>query len=177
MDKNFVEKRQFYRLPFGETLLMTDGNKTVVGGSLNISRGGIFLKTLEPLTLDSRGFISFMIPGHPKSLCLKAKVAHLVFDRQRAEVDCGMGLQFLEIDLSQQKLIDDYIDNQQSAYLALQKVVNQRRPSSTEIEYHLKQLSHLREMDLSSLRYRVNRICTIFEKSPSLQAVGSGKVG
>lgn len=163
MEQHFIEKRRFYRLPFGEPLFVTDGHQTVVGQALNLSRGGLFLKTLNPLPLDALGNLVFILPGNEKSVCLKTKVAHLVFDRQRAEVDCGMGLQFVEISNSHQKMIDDFIEREKTAYLALEKVLKERRPSVNEIEKHLKQLSHLKGLDLSALRYRVYRICTIFE--------------
>ncbi|MFM8269803.1 MAG: PilZ domain-containing protein [Pseudomonadota bacterium] len=163
MEPNFIEKRRFYRLPFGESLLLTDNQNTVVGGALNISRGGVFLKTLKPLPLDSVGHVSFVIPGQETSICFKAKVAHLVFDRQRAEVDCGMGLQFIEIDVKHQQILDQHIEQEKQAYLALDKVLKARRPAVAEIEKHLQQLKFLRGSDLSTLRYRVARICTIFE--------------
>lgn len=163
MESNFIEKRRFFRLPFSESLLVTDNHKTVVGGALNISRGGVFLKTLTPLTLDSVGHVSFVLPGQEKSICFKAKVAHLVFDRQRAEVDCGMGLQFVDVDVRHQQTIDQYIENEKQAYESLDKVLKARRPEVAEIEKHLQLLPHLRGLNLSSLRYRVARICTIFE--------------
>jgi hypothetical protein len=172
MEKNFIEKRRFYRLPFSESLLVTDNQSAVVGGALNISRGGVFLKTLNPLPLDSIGHVSFVLPGQEKSICFKAKVAHLVFDRQRAEVDCGMGLQFVEIEEKHQRILDQYIESEKAAYESLNKVLKARRPVVSDIEKHLQQLSHLRELDLSQLRYRVARICTIFETN-SLGEVGS----
>jgi uncharacterized protein (TIGR02266 family) len=171
MEKNFIEKRRFYRLPLNVSLLVTDNQGTVVGGALNISRGGVFLKTLKPLPLDSIGHVTFVLPGQEKSICFKAKVAHLVFDRQRAEVDCGMGLQFVEIEEKHQRILDQYIENEKVAYEALDKVLRARRPLVSDIEKHLQQLTHLRGLDLSELRYRVARICTIFETT-SLGEVG-----
>jgi hypothetical protein len=176
MNQNFVEKRKFYRLPFSESLLITDGKKTVCGSALNISRGGLFLKTLEPLSLDSVGHIMFLIPGQNKSISLKAKVAHLVFDKQRAEVDCGMGIQFISVDNQHQKIIDDFLDAEKNAYLSLEKVLAERRPNTADIERHLQQLSYLRGLDLSSLRYKVRRICTIFDDNQNEMVSRAGGV-
>lgn len=177
MTNNFIEKRKFYRLPFWEPLLITDGKKTVTGGALNMSRGGVFLKTLNTLPLDSMGHITFVIPGHKKSICLKAKVAHLVFDKQRAEVDCGMGIQFVELSNQHQKMIDDFLDAEKDAYLSLAKVLQDRRPSNVDIERHLQQLGYLKGLDLSSLRYKVRRICTIFEEGQLDGVARAGGVG
>lgn len=163
MERNFIEKRRFYRLPFIESVLTTDGQNTVAGRALNIGRGGVFQKTLNALPIGSVSFVSFILPGQEKSICFKARVAHLVFDRQRAEVDCGMGLQFIDVEAKHQLLLDNYIDDEKAAYLALDRVLKERRPLNAEIEKYLKQLKHLRGLDLSALRYQVARICTIFE--------------
>lgn len=172
MEKNFVEKRQYHRLPFTKKLLLTDQKKSLVGGALNLSRGGLFLKTLNPFPIDSVGLVSFMLPGQEKSISFKAKVVHLVFDRQRAEVDCGMGIQFVDIELHHQKLLDEFLENEKTAYLALNEVLQNQRPSQAEVNIYLEQLSDLRGLELSELRYRVARICTIFE-SPLSQLQGS----
>ena len=174
MADNFIEKRKYYRLPFGESSLLTDGKNTVVGGALNLSRGGIFLKTLNPLPINSYGYLSFVIPGQQNSVSLKVKVAHLIFDRQRAEVDCGMGLQFVEVSLRHQQFIDSYLQQIKNAYLELQRILKPRRPSVSEIEKQLALVKDLRGLDLSSLRYRVNRICTIFESAPELAQLPTG---
>lgn len=163
MSFNFIEKRQHFRLPFFDSLLMTDGKKTVVGDALNISRGGLFLKTLNSLPLDFSGYLSFLIPGESQSICVKAKVAHLVFDRQRAEVDCGMGIRFIDPEPKVQSLIDTFIEEEKKAYLALAEVLRERRPQVAQVEKFMLRLKHLRGLELSSLRYRVERICTIFE--------------
>lgn len=176
MENNFVEKRQYHRLPFTEKLLLTDEKKALVGGALNLSRGGLFLKTLNPFPIDSEGLVSFMLPGQEKSISFRAKVVHLVFDRQRAEVDCGMGLQFVEIEKKHQALLDDFLDKEKTAYLALNEVLKDQHPSYLEINRYLEQLHHLRGTDLSELRYRVARICTIFEAPLSqLQTSSGGK--
>jgi hypothetical protein len=68
--------------------------------------------------------------------------------------------------------LDEYIDKEKQAYEALDKVLRARRPVVSDIEKHLQQLTHLRGLDLSELRYRVARICTIFETT-ALGEVGS----
>jgi len=175
MEKNFVEKRQYHRLPFSEKLLLTDQKKGMVGGALNLSRGGLFLKTLNPFPIDSIGLVTFMLPGQDRSISFKGKVAHLVFDRQRAEVDCGMGIQFIDIDPKHQSLLDDFLEREKTAYLALNEVLKNRHPSFLEINRYLQQLQLLRGLDLSELRYRVARICTLFETPLSHMNLEAGR--
>jgi len=163
MNNHFIEKRQYYRLPFSESTLFTDGKNSIVGSALNMSRGGIFLKSLHPAPINSQGYLTLVIPGHKESISLKVKVAHLIFDRQRAEVDCGMGLQFMELSLGHQQMIDDYLEKIKQAYLALERILKARKPSVSEMEKQLELLPYLKGSDLSSLRYRVGRVCAIFE--------------
>ncbi len=171
----FIERRKENRLPFNDKIIFTDGHKTATAYAVNISRGGVFVMSLEPFPIDTQIFIAFCLPSHPTSFCVKGKVAHIVFDRQRCEVENGMGLQFLELDESQKSIMNLHILNQQSAYLELKKLLTSARPPATEIARCLKKLPTLSpSSDLLSLRYRVNRICTIFEPPAVETQEGAG---
>src|SRR5688572_25843424 len=93
----FIERRKEYRLPFQEKVIFSDGQKSMAAYAANISRGGIFATSLDPFPIDTQGFLAFFLPGQNSSFCVKAKVVHIVFDRQRCEIECGMGFQFLEL--------------------------------------------------------------------------------
>jgi hypothetical protein len=108
------------------------------------------------------------LPNQKNSFCSKAKVAHIVFDRQRCEIECGMGFQFMELNDSQKSILNLHILNEQSAYLELKKVLSSEKPDPEQIAKCLRRLPWLQRLDLLGLRYRVNRICTIFEPAPSL---------
>jgi hypothetical protein len=163
MDPKFVERRKEPRLPYIEKIIFTDGEKTLTAPAANLSRGGIFAMTLDPFPIDTMGYVSFIVQNHPVSLCIKAKVAHIVFDQQRCEVECGMGLQFLELSKSHQSIINLNIVNEQHAYLELRELLKEPRPDFQAVMRIKKQLPWLQAYDLLSLRYRVNRICTIFD--------------
>ena len=164
MDKSkFVERRREYRLPYDEKVIFTDGDKSATAYAVNVSRGGIFAKTLDPYPIDTTGFLAFFLPNHPQSFCVRAKVAHIVFDRQRCEVECGMGFQFVELDESHKSIMNLHILNEQRNYLELQKILAAERPDRAALAVCLKKMPALARLDLLGLRYRVNRICTIFE--------------
>ncbi len=163
----FIERRKENRLPFNDKVIFTDGQKSVTAYAVNISRGGVFVMSLDPFPIDTQIVCAFCLPGQASSFCVKGKVAHIVFDRQRCEVENGMGLMFLELDESQKSTLNLHILNQQSAYLELKKLLLAERPAASEIARCLKKIPTLSPTsDLLSLRYRVNRICTIFEPSP-----------
>jgi Tfp pilus assembly protein PilZ len=167
-EAQFIERRKEYRLPYGEKVIFTDGAKSGTAYGVNISRGGVFVTTLEPYPIDTTVNLAFCLPSLTSSFCVKGKVAHIVFDRQRCEVECGMGFMFLELNEQQKSTLNLHILNEQSTYLELKKLLLKERPNPTEIARCLKRLPALEGYDLLRLRYRVNRICTIFEPSPSL---------
>lgn len=162
----FTERRREHRLPFHEKIIFTDSKNTMTAYSANISRGGVFVTSLDPYPLDTTGNMAFFLPNQTTSLCLKAKVAHIVFDRQRCDVECGMGFQFMELSEAQKSLLNLHILNNQAAYLELRKLLEVEEPKAKEVARCMNRLPHLVGLDLLELRYRVNRICTIFEPAP-----------
>lgn len=164
----FVERRRQYRLPYGEKVIFTDGKMSIPAYCSNMSRGGVFVMTLEPIPINTIGYMVFMLPDHPTSFCVKAKVAHIVFDKQKVEVECGMGVQFQEMNETQIAHVNNYILTQQTAYIELQRVLKESHPDSAQISAIIKKIPTLsRYQDLLSLRYRVDRICTLFENPPA----------
>jgi len=169
MAKNeFIERRKEHRLPFNARVIFTDGNQSMSCYASNISRGGVFLTTLESYAIDSKGFLIFFLPDQPMSLCISGKIVHMVFDRQRCEVECGLGFQFMHLTENQRSLLNLHILNQQTAYLELKKILDEERPNPVRMQSLLKKIPSLKERDLLGIRYRVNRICTIFEPAPDI---------
>ena len=165
-EAKFVERRKEYRLPFWDKIIFADGTRAITAYCANISRGGVFVSCMDLFPIDTVGYLAFQLPSSPTSLCVKVRVAHVVFDRQRCEVDCGMGFQFVEIGDSLRSVLNLHILNEQATYQELKKILGEARPDGEEIERCLKKIPWLRGQDLLALRYRVNRICTIFEPAP-----------
>lgn len=170
---DFIERRKQHRLPYEVKVIFTDGRGSYTGYACNISQGGIFMQSLNPFPIDTRGYLNFILPAESQSLCVPGKVAHVVFDRQRCEVDNGMGFQFQDVTAAQQQILNDHMNNDQRAYLELQRILKEDRPDAVEIRSWIKKLPHLRHLDLLGLRYKVNRICTIFEPPPAETALSA----
>ena len=165
-----IERRKEYRLPYDQKIIFTDGESAVAAYAINISRGGIFVTSLDPFPIDTTGFVALLLPNQTHCLSVKAKVAHIVFDRQRCEIECGMGFQFLDLNEQQRSILNLHILNEQATYLELKKLLVTDRPDAQELARCLKRMPSLLKYDLLGLRYKVNRICTIFEPDPSLFA-------
>lgn len=166
MEQNqFINRRREHRLPYFDKVIYTDGKKNLTAHAINLSKGGLFITTLDSLPIDTLGYLAFMLSSHPRSICIKARVAHVVYDRQRSEVECGMGLQFLEPSQAQLNLLSLHMLNDQSNYLALKEVLKEAKPNALVVKQLKMKLPGLQHYDLLGLRYRVNRICTLFESS------------
>ena len=166
MSDHFKERRKEPRLPYSEKIILTDGDSCRTAYAANIGRGGFFVMSLEPYPLDTIVHLSFILPHVSNSICLKGKVVHIVYDRQRCEVECGMGIMFLELKEAHKAILNTHILNEQKAYTELKKIFDTFPPDPSEIERCLRSVPALRKLDLLELRYKANRIFTIFETIP-----------
>jgi uncharacterized protein (TIGR02266 family) len=77
---------------------------TIAGAlTLNLSRGGIAIRTTSPLDPGSRARLRFRLPGSKREIDVDARIA--CRDRQ-----VGMGLQFEKVDPTDQAAIDHFVD-------------------------------------------------------------------
>ncbi len=162
--KKFVERRREFRLPYQEKVIFTDGQRSKVAYSLNFSKGGLFVKTLDPIPVDTKGYVLFLLPQHEKSLSYKARIAHIAFDRQKCEIDCGMGVQFLDVTEEEKAFLSNHLEAEQKRYQELNQLLLKPQPETKKIEEKLLFFPHLKDLDLLELRYRVSRVCTLFEE-------------
>ena len=164
------ERRRDPRLPYANKVILTDGNRSLVAHAANLSRGGLFLKTMAPLPIDTIANTLFYLPTEKKTLCLEAKIVHVVFD-PLGDSENGMGLQFENLSDKHRTLLSTHFLSEQSTYLELRELLNAPRPNLSQVTACLRQMRHLEELDLLALRYRVERICTLFTARPQLGAV------
>jgi len=79
--------------------------------SVNLNTGGLFLETANGLTIDSRLFLEFRLPGSDKSVSCQARVAWVnnSSNPSKKDLPLGVGLQFLDISADQVSIIEHYI--------------------------------------------------------------------
>ncbi len=73
--------------------------------TLNISKGGLGIRTINPLGLESKVELRFRLPGYTSEIEATSRVAWN--DKQ-----VGMGLQFEQVNSTNQSAIDEFIDQQ-----------------------------------------------------------------
>jgi uncharacterized protein (TIGR02266 family) len=79
------------------------GNTIAAALTLNLSHGGIAIRTTSPLEGGSKIKVRFRMPGSKKDVDVEGRVAWS--DRR-----VGMGVQFEKVDVSNQTIIDEFVD-------------------------------------------------------------------
>ena len=79
------------------------GNTIAAALTLNLSKGGIAIRTMTPLAAGSKVRARFRLPGSKRDIDAESRVAWS--DRR-----LGMGLQFEKVDAGDQAAIDEFVD-------------------------------------------------------------------
>jgi len=79
------------------------GNTIAAALTLNLSHGGIAIRTTSPLESGAKIKVRFRMPGSKKDLDVEGRVAWS--DRR-----VGMGVQFEKVDAAHQTIIDEFVD-------------------------------------------------------------------
>lgn len=79
--------------------------------SVNISTGGLFLETDQPLPVGTPMTLEFPLPGHSQPVTCKAQVAWVNEPDapRRLSLPSGMGMQFLDLSLENLQAIRDFV--------------------------------------------------------------------
>ena len=162
-----IEKRSDVRLPFTSRVLFSNDKGIMVAHGLDLSRGGMFVRTLDTYSIDDLGILSFTLPGVKRVISVKSRIAHIIFDKQRCEIECGLGIQFHDLSSETSEAIRRFLSGQKEAYRELQTLLSNDKPNLSDLSGCLSRIPSISEKDILGLRYRVNRICTLLEDRPT----------
>jgi uncharacterized protein (TIGR02266 family) len=91
------------RVVLGIPIAYRFGNTIAAALTLNLSRGGIAIRTTSPLEHPAKVRVRFRLPGSKRDIDADARVAWS--DRRH-----GMGLQFVKVEPQDQSAIDEFVD-------------------------------------------------------------------
>jgi uncharacterized protein (TIGR02266 family) len=91
------------RVVLGIPIQYRFGNTIAAALTLNLSRGGIAIRTTSPLESGSKIKVRFRMPGSRRDIDAEGRVAWS--DRR-----VGMGVRFEKVDSGSQTLIDNFVD-------------------------------------------------------------------
>ena len=96
-------RRTSARVALGIPVAYRFGNTIAAALTLNLSKGGLGIRTMSPLDSSTKVRVRFRLPGSQRDIEAASRVA---WSNRRV----GMGLQFTEVDTSDQATIDEFVD-------------------------------------------------------------------
>ena len=110
MQNNTNDRRKHQRVPTQILIKYRNADHFFTDYIQNISRGGIFVPTHQPLPKDTRLQITFSLPDCDASITTHGIVVHsLQSNPENGASPSGMGIQFQALSEAQQQLIDAYV--------------------------------------------------------------------
>jgi two-component system, cell cycle response regulator DivK len=97
------DRRNSPRVVLGIPIAYRFGNTIAAALTLNLSHGGIAIRTTSPLAPDARARLRFRLPGSKKDIEAEAKVSW-------SDTKVGMGLQFERVGQPDRNDIGDFVD-------------------------------------------------------------------
>jgi len=96
-------RRSSPRVVLGIPIQYRFGNTIAAALTLNLSHGGIAIRTTSPLDMGSKIKVRFRMPGSKRDIDAEGRVAWS--DRR-----VGMGIQFEKVESPNQTIIDNFVD-------------------------------------------------------------------
>lgn len=112
MDRHPNERRQYQRVPAQILIRYRSADQFFTDYIQNISGGGIFVPTQQPLPEQTHLQISFSLPDYDHLISTDGVVVHSVQPGSNStESPAGMGIQFHALSEENQQLIDKYVES------------------------------------------------------------------
>jgi uncharacterized protein (TIGR02266 family) len=101
---DYYNRRSSPRVVLGIPVTYRFGNTIATSLTLNVSHGGVAIRTTSPLGLGSTVRVRFRVPAGKHEVDVEARVTW-------ADQRVGMGLQFTNIDAASQAAIDEFVQS------------------------------------------------------------------
>lgn len=111
LDKSYVLLRPNRRGEVRHLLVqkVTGSANTFLGYAKNLSRGGIFISTVNPKDINTALTVNFKIPDSEIYITCDARVTWIKdFDPEK-RIDPGMGLEFSDLSIEAREGIDNWL--------------------------------------------------------------------
>src|SRR6266513_4181826 len=96
-------RRSSPRVVLGIPIQYRFGNTIAAALTLNLSRGGISIRTTSPLDMNVKIKVRFRMPGSKRDIDAEGRIAW-------ADRRIGMGIQFEKVEPANQAVIDTFVD-------------------------------------------------------------------
>jgi uncharacterized protein (TIGR02266 family) len=103
-------RRSFERAPVSGPVRVETSDKTFAGFMVNISEGGLMIRTYDLPRPDERITLNFQLPSSDYSHSVKAVVVWVSHGRADIDLPKGMGVRFIELGDDDREHIRRYMD-------------------------------------------------------------------
>lgn len=103
-----TERRKEQRIPVEIEVKYSTGDSFVVDWTMNISRGGMFIRTPNPLPVGSNLKIYFSVPGAQEGIYAEGIVRWRV-EPSDPNVIPGMGVEITNINEDSRNILEEFI--------------------------------------------------------------------
>ncbi|HUT54863.1 MAG TPA: TIGR02266 family protein [bacterium] len=100
------ERRQHLRMPISLQVRYRSLDTFFYDYAVNISHGGIFIKTRKPLARGAEVELEFEAPGAGKKFSTRGQVVRVIFPGEDEMEPAGMGIEFEPLSAEDRALID-----------------------------------------------------------------------
>ena len=107
--RHISDRRRYLRKPIRVKITEKTSGVFEHFASTNISAGGMFIKSDRPFAIGSNLDVEFTLPGEDEVIHISARVVRTVPPGEPRGNCAGMGIEFVDIDETTRKAIDDFV--------------------------------------------------------------------
>ena len=114
-----INQRRAMRAPLiVEKIPCDDGHKTFFGYAKNVSRGGLFIATVNPRELGEKFLIEWTLPTKPSyTIRCQCEVVWKQHFQRKGANEPGMGLRFLDLSVADDGKVDKWVAEQATTFV------------------------------------------------------------
>ena len=107
--KNVADKRKYTRVPISVKVTNLSSGNFSYYHATNISSGGLFMKSNEPLPIKTKLHLKFSLPD-ADDLEIKGIIVRVQRAPKNSDISSGMGVKFLAMDDDVRRAIDEFVN-------------------------------------------------------------------
>jgi hypothetical protein len=160
-----IENRKTYRLPLRTKFVFSDSRTVMVGNSVNISEGGIFISTVETPTVarETRCRCLFLMHGNDTPISTEAIVKRVIAASPNPEEVPGVGFSFVHEDTEAAERIQDFIAEMRRNFEVAATVLSAGEPEVATLAPLVSQMHLPPYSDLGELKLIIERVLRSIE--------------
>lgn len=160
-----VENRKSYRLPLRTKFIYSDSKQVLVGNTVNISEGGVFISSVGPhsVTRETVCQCLFIIQNNDAPVSIRAVVKRVVSSSSNPEEVPGVGFSFLLENKESASRLREFVLEMRRNFEVVSTVLSAGEPEIGTLLPMVSQMHLPPYSDIGELRTIVERVLRAIE--------------